>query len=185
VPGKRKIVLDIETGGLGIGSPVIEVAVMDLGTDLTPSDVRTLVFPHDPRAVQPEAASVNGYYERSLFDPSCWADEWTIARFFDDLYGATVVGCNPAFDTAHLSAVASSFKAKAAWHYRMIDIESMAYGLLDLDDVPGLITIHEYLTNMGFEIPLPDHTAAGDVTATWACYRALLDLRVETTGRAA
>lgn len=179
MPGKRKIVLDIETGDLPVGAPVIEVAWWEIGPDGMPLTATPdlLVFPHDPRAVNPIAAEVNKYYERSLYDPHGWADEFQIGRFYDDLYGATIVGCNPAFDTAHLTAAAQTFGARATWHYRMLDIESMAYGLLDFTDVPGLISIRAALNEMGYDIQEPDHSALYDVIATYQCYAALCELR--------
>ena len=49
--------------------------------------------------------------------------------------------------------------------------------VLSYDQPRGLAKVAEHLTDLGFPIPSPDHTAEGDVRATRAVYQALLILR--------
>lgn len=164
------VCLDTETGGLDPRQhQVIEVAwqVFD-GDDM----VSQLRLPHYPHLVSPEAAAINNYYGRNLQDPSTWAGEADLAYLEDVLDGATLLGANPAFDAEFMAQVFPN----RPWHYRLLDIESMAHATLLLKESWGLAKIAEYLRteSKGFyEIPEPDHTAAGDVRTTVAVYRAL------------
>lgn len=73
---------------------------------------------------------------------------------------ATMVSANPSHDKAFLEA-AGLFN----FHYRMLDIESYAMHALNLDYVPGMKDIFDVLKEYGFDIPRPDHSAAGDTIA--------------------
>jgi hypothetical protein len=162
--------LDTETGGLDPTSDeLIEVAWATLA-DAQPS---TLVLPHHPHRVGEKAAEVNNYYSRQLADPECWATNAEIQKFYTMLHGVTIVGANPSFDAAFLAKHFATNPFDPPWHYRMLDIESMAYGVLALNEVEGMSGIRRALVDQGFPIPIPDHTAAGDVTATVAIYHAL------------
>lgn len=84
--------------------------------------------------------------------------------------GATIVGANPAFDTAFLAARWS----ERPWHHRLIDIETYAMPILGLDRPVGLAALAEMVTErLGVPIAKPDHTAAQDVRTTRAIWLAL------------
>lgn len=171
----REIVfLDCETGGLNPETnPVIEVAWQRL----TDNDPKSLRFPHNPKAVRPEAAKINGYYERGLDDANTWARPEEIRAFVRDLVGVTICGANPAFDAAMLGAwwlpAFGYGPGNPPWHYRMLDVEAMAYGVLGTDEVLGLSSVASLLRDQGFTIPVADHTAEGDVRTTKAVYTTL------------
>lgn len=79
------------------------------------------------------------------------------------------MGANPAFDAAFLTARWGT----APWHLRLLDVEAYAMGALGYDRPRGLATITQDLRARGFEIPVPDHSAAADVAATRAAFYAL------------
>lgn len=83
------------------------------------------------------------------------------------LYGATVVGSNPAFDTAMLRAR----WGYAPWHHRLLDVATYAMPAMGVDRPQGLAAVADFLG-----IDAPDHTAAGDVRTLRACWSALTDL---------
>lgn len=80
----------------------------------------------------------------------------------------TIVAANPSHD--------KHFIQKAGlwvFHYRMLDIESYAMGVLDLDSMPGMQNIYDILTNEGHKITPPDHTSRGDVLSMRDAYKVL------------
>ena len=58
------------------------------------------------------------------------------------------------------------------WHYRLLDVEAYAMGVLGWDEMHGLATIAEALG-----VDQPDHTAATDVRVLRDCFYRLRDLR--------
>lgn len=82
------------------------------------------------------------------------------------------MGANPAFDAAFLTARWGT----APWHFRLLDVEAYAMGALGYDRPRGLTTICDDLRAHGFDIPVPGHSAAADVAATRAAFRALQGL---------
>jgi len=84
----------------------------------------------------------------------------TERAFRESVRGATIVGANPAFDTAFLAARWS----ERPWHHRLIDIETYAMPILGLDRPIGLAALAERVAGrFGVPIAKPDHTAAQDV----------------------
>lgn len=169
--------IDTETTGLDPETDqLIEIAYAYLDDP----EPRTLILPHDRNNVSPEAARVNHYYERGLGDSTRWATLEQLLEFeYDLIAGETLVGANIGFDESFL---AKEFPSKK-WHYRKLDIESMAYQAFGFPEkVPGMKDIHRELNVMGFDIPEPDHTAAGDVRALVASFNALKELRWPVTG---
>jgi DNA polymerase III epsilon subunit-like protein len=128
---------------------------------------------HSPAGANPFALEVNGYYDRFKGEPFLGLK--FEAELRERLAGATLVGANPAFDAGFLEAR----WGEAPWHYRMLDIESYAVPILGFDKVQGLKDIREGLDFLGFAIPDPDHTAAGDVATLRASYNALKALAKE------
>lgn len=165
---KPIVFIDTETGGLDPARcALVEVA----WATLDDPEPKTLTLPHDPAKVEPIAAKVNQYYERGLDKPESWANEQDIELFLADLNGVTLCGANVAFDAAFIQTHLAP--NGVPWHYRTLDIESMAYGILRTPDVPGMKGIYDELTTRGYDVPAPNHTAAGDVRTLVAAYKIL------------
>lgn len=169
------VFLDTETTGLELHHDIWEAAwAVDDGP------VTSLFLSHSLANADPKALELNGYFTRTAGFPE--------ATLTGDLYlrealeGATIVGANPAFDAIRLQLRWGA----QPWHYRMIDVSSMAVGVFghaafDLESgrPPGMAGVQELLVDYGIEgIPEPDHTAAGDVACLRACYQALLRVRI-------
>jgi hypothetical protein len=124
-----------------------------------------------------KALEIGGYHDRG-FTPSTYLHKADDARqrMLTDLQGVTLVGANPAFGAAMLTR----FLGTAVWHYRLIDVETAGMFVLGWDRPKGLHALGDELSDRGFTIPAPDHTAEGDVRATKAIYEALLGLRSES-----
>lgn len=171
------VYLDTETTGL---DPAIH-QVWEIAYAVDDGPIHSAIVDHNAAYADQSALEVGHYHERMAVYDADWLDDPTvIARsddLEDDLYGvlngATIVGANPAFDAAILSA---RWDGEHPWHYRLLDIEVYAMPALGYDRPQGLITITQDLRALGFDIPLPDHTAAGDVTATRSCHWALVAL---------
>src|SRR5690606_20932644 len=131
--------------------------------------VRADVVSHTLIGASDEALAINGYMKRTTNMPTI-----TVAFLFeDDVFGAldsrTIVGANPAFDAAFLRAR----WGQSPWKYRLFDIEAYAMGALGYSEPKGLKSIADDLVALGHTIPLPDHTAAGDVACVRAAHLAL------------
>lgn len=168
------VYLDTETTGLdATRHDVIEVAwAVDGGP------IRSALLPHTLQNASPEALAINGYWERGLDDQLCVAQADFRAHawhrdLLNDLTGATLVGSNPAFDARFLRA---KFGYEP-WHHRLFDVATYAAGVLGWDGPRGLKDVRDALHHHGFEIPAPDHTAAGDVATVRACHLALRQIR--------
>lgn len=163
------VFLDIETTGL---DPDLH-EVWEVAYALEQGDPLSFVVPHTLRTADPKALELNGYHRRvvrpgeGLFGSN--VQETADLHLRQALGGVTIVGANPAFDTAFLRRR----WGVAPWHYRLLDVEAMAVGVLGLDRPKGLNALAEALALDGFVIPSPDHTAAGDVLTTRAVYNAL------------
>lgn len=170
---RREIVVDCETNGLDwYKHEAVEVAWHCMQTGerrsfMPPQDWDEIKANADPRALE-----VNHYMER-LYGKST-PDVYNEMRFLHEaLEGSTFVSCNTRFDGNMISKMFSFNKFETEpWHYRMLDLEPYAKGVLGLDYVPGLNDICRLLS-----ISLGDHTALGDVSVTVACYQELLRIR--------
>ncbi len=162
------VFLDTETTGL---DPTLH-EVWELAYAYEHGEPAAIVLPHSLQTADPEALRLNGYWSRRmrLTDTSADAD----LKLRQILTGQTIVGANPAFDTAFLRAR----WGVAPWHHRLIDVESMALPVLGYDRPNGLHGLAADLRERGHDVPEPDHSAAADVATTRAVYNAL---RAEAT----
>lgn len=157
------VYLDTETTGL---DPKIH-DVWEVAYAIEGGPIVTHILPHSLKTADPVALKLNGYYNRSAWgvqitggtgvpQPSTPVADLLVR---EALTGATIVGANPAFDAAFLSAR----WGYAPWHYRMVDIESYAMAVFGWVRPKGLKAITDELRGREWEIHEPDHTAAGDV----------------------
>lgn len=126
------------------------------------------VPPHTLTGHDPKALEVNRYYERDLGDKATWNHD-IIENTTRALSGQVLVGCNPRVD----ARVLEKRIGYEPWHYRLADLESAAWLLLGFTEPPGLRQLRNLLAGLGYEIPEPDHTAAGDVEVERACLRVM------------
>lgn len=158
----RLAFVDTETTGLDPARhEVWEIAVA-----LDDGPIHTWQLPHSIATADPDALAIGGYARR--YDPAL-VDRDADTRLKAMLAGVTVVGSNPAFDTAMLRAR----WGVALWHHRLIAVESVALGVLGYDRPKGLAAVADDMRRLWPGIPVPDHTAAGDVATLRAVYAAL------------
>lgn len=156
------VFLDTETTGL---DPALH-EVWEIAWAVEDGPIMSAVVPHTLRTADPKALELNGYWGRGFVADPVESSDVTLR---ETLTGATIVGANPAFDTAFLRVR----WGVAPWHHRLIDVEAMALGILGLDRPKGLNGLAEQLSGYGHDIPDPGHAAAGDVATTRAVYHAL------------
>lgn len=160
--------VDVETTGLDPDNHEVWEIAYATETSL----VLSSIVRHSDQNISGEAAKVNRYYER-VTDWSSGISGSFERRFKRDLVGATIVTANTPFDTAMLTKRYGG----QLWHYRCIDIESYAMPLLGFARPPSFLQIVEALNaDYDARIPLPDHTATGDVTALREAFMFLRDI---------
>ena len=141
--------VDCETLGLDAEKHAMwELAVIrrDNGVD-TEHLWQIKPYPSELRDADPEALSINGYDDRMVLPEDYQAGDMTHACGLphpmkrdelrtvlrDLLNGAVMVGTNPAFDAAFLKV----FLDDAPWHYRTVDIATLAAGYVHGLDLPN------------------------------------------------
>lgn len=159
------VFLDTETTGL---DPALH-QIWEIAWAIDDGPIESRVVTHSLQTADPKALEINGYWER--------IDAWSINTRADHtlraiLDGATIVGSNPAFDAAFLRAR----WGVAPWHHRLIGVETMAMQEFGWDRPKGLKDVAGALRAINYDIPEPDHSAAGDVRTLRATYLALRDL---------
>lgn len=159
----RLVYLDVETTGLDPDRH----EVWEIAYAVDDGPVRASFVSHRLKWPDPDALRMNRYLDR--WDPTAERERYHEADAFEALAGATLVGANPAFDAAFLR----KRWGDAPWHHRLLDVESYAMGVLGYDRPQGLAAIRADLAARGFDVPEPDHTAAGDVACLRACHKAL------------
>lgn len=160
------VYLDTETTGLNTRlHDTVEVAwAVDDGP------VHRFVFPHTLEHADPKALEINGYWERGLDSPAANGLSWDLHRqLIQDLTGATVVAENYGFDLAMLNRKIGF----EPWHYRKIELSSVAMTVFNLDRPESMRNTTARLLEHGYNIPDGDHTAEADVECLRACYLAL------------
>lgn len=158
--------VDTETVGLDLDHDIWEIAFA-----IGDGPVQVLQVPHSLQNAQPQALEINGYRARiNRMAISPVVDTYIASQ----LEGRTLVGANPSFDAYRLQRR----WGRQVWHYRMIDVESMAVPIFKIDKPLGLNGLVNELRNRGFDIPENNHTAAGDVNTTREVYKALMTWEV-------
>lgn len=136
-------------------------------------DPITLQLPHTLEYADAKALEIGGYHDRG-FTPYVRPEKTNSARFhlISALQGVTLVGANPSFDSGMLR----SFIGTTVWRYRFVDVSDRAAALFGWDLPRSLLDTAQACHDAGYDIPIPDHTAEGDVRATRAVYDALRDI---------
>lgn len=158
------VCVDIETTGL---DPNVH-EVWEIAYARLEGDVYTGTVPHRGLTADPKALAMNGYHDNAI--PSAPLDFDQEVR--QALTGNILLAANPAFDSAFLRK-RWGLGAETPWHYRMIDIESMAFAVLHYDQPKGLKDIAADLRLIGYQIAAPTHRAWSDVVTLRECYKAL------------
>jgi DNA polymerase-3 subunit epsilon len=166
--------IDIETTGVDpTRDEIIDIAVMRVDPITLAAEgwFESKVAPSPDVVVDPEAAALNG------FDAEDWADAPEIgsvlpclARFIE---GCQIVGHNPAFDWAFLSAAFRRFHLRRPdVGHHLIDTASLAWPLLRFGLVSSLslnhLCEHYGISNAG------EHHALEDVVRTYQLFLRLL-----------
>lgn len=170
--------LDCETTGLDASRHHI----WEIGYAIDDEPVDSAVVSHLLMGAEDAALEVGNYWRRMYETPFSaqegiiWEAE-TKKRLLNHEGTLHLVGANPGFDREFIQARWGAIP----WHYRMIDIESLAMGplgpLLSEPIVPpSMLDICTALNTLGWEIPLPDHSAGGDVEALRAAFKALVKI---------
>lgn len=156
------IFLDTETTGL---EPE-KHDVWEIAWAVNDGEIESAIVPHSLVKADPKALSMNGYYKRIHYVDQGINVDVLIREMLD---GGTIVCANPTFDRMFLRAR----WGMEPWHYRSIDVESMALVVFDWERPRGLKDVAEELRNRNHDIPQPDHSAAKDVEVLRECYHAL------------
>lgn len=120
---------------------------------------------HNGVTADPKALAMNGYNDLAVWDVSIRRD----IMIREVLEGNTLVCANPTFDRMFML----KRWGVEPYHYRSVDIESMAMIVFDWDRPRGLKDISEELISNGYNVGTPDHSAWVDVDVLRECYRAL------------
>ena len=156
------IYLDTETTGLDPARHHI----WEMAYAVDGGPILSAVVPHTTIGADPDALRIGKYEERGGYLP---ADSEFDRCLATEIEGETLVAANPAFDAAFLRAR----WGKAPWKYRLLDVEAYAMGALGYDVPQGLKTIAHDLRAADWDIPEPNHSAAGDVATLRDCHLAL------------
>lgn len=159
------VYLDTETTGI---DPTRH-QVWEIAYAVDDGPVHSGIVPHTTISAERAALDIGRYDDRTIGQSTSYDLDGVT---FTALTDATLCGANPAFDAAFLRAR----WGQAPWRYRLLDVEAYAMGALGYDETKGLKTIRDDLVRLDYEIPEPDHTAAGDVATVRACHQALRDL---------
>lgn len=158
---RRLVFVDTEYDRLDTATAnVVEIALA-----IEDSPVVAAVPPHTIEGYDPKSLEINRYFERDLGDKAKW-NRHIVDVTAQATAGQTLVAANPRCDAAVLARLIGY----EPWHYRLCDVESVAFLLLGFDQMPGLREIKERLTGLGYELPDPDHSAGGDVETLRAVF---------------
>ena len=157
------IFLDTETTGLDPEKH----DVWEIAWAVNDGPIRSVILPHSIVKADIKALNMNGYWDRvpgHFPDPETY--DITIRGILE---GNTLVCANPTFDRMFLWRR----WGYEPYHYRSIDIESMALLCFEWERPRGLKDIVDELNSRVYDIDKPDHSAAKDVEVLRACYKAI------------
>jgi oligoribonuclease (3'-5' exoribonuclease) len=159
------IFLDTETTGLDEQFHEIWEIAWAINNE-APVQERILV--HSLKTANIESLEMNGYLEKY---PEGARSEGPMVDLAvrQVLKDNTLVCANPTFDRMFMK----KRWGNEPYHYRSIDVESMALLFFDWDRPRGLKDISDTLRAMGYNIAEPTHAAWVDVVVLRECYFAL------------
>ena len=161
------VFVDTETTSLAQHRETTEIA---WATETEPDDVYSLVVPHTLLRADRMSLDIQGYHQRELWAHHNWATPEDLEHFnYEVLADATVCAANSHFDVANFERL-----FEINWHYRIMEFESWAAGRIGWTRPHSMRDIFDECTFRGYEIPEPDHSAAGDVRAMVAMWTALV-----------
>lgn len=161
------IFLDTETTGL---NPEIH-EVWEIATAKNDGKVIDFFLSHTLRGADPKALELSGYYERMKYGDILPVDQELAVR--ESMRDQTIVVANPTFDRMMLR---ERWRLEP-WHYRSIDIETMAMTVFGWDRPRGMKDIRDHLVRMGRDVISPDHTAKVDVECLRQSYWILREIQ--------
>ncbi|OZF05224.1 hypothetical protein CH302_00960 [Rhodococcus sp. 15-2388-1-1a] len=166
------VFLDCETTALRNGLPweIAMIRIDDLSDGNPVSKIRMFILDPDLSEADPFALNVGQFYQRH---PQAAHSDGALTDVYDEIDAmqlveqwtrcATIVGANPAFDTEVLERRIRHHGGCPSWHHRLVDVENLVAGriqLLDENRLAGLKVSADVM-----EIPYADldlHTAMGD-----------------------
>lgn len=156
---RNLIFVDTESTGL---SDDTDAEIIELTWATLDSEPETLYFGIEE--VPEFIDNLIGFTKRGI--AGRLSGNFAFERFLRASEGNTMVAANPSHDK-HFIEKAGLWR----FHYRMLDIESYAFAKFNLDEMPSMKNIHDYLANEGFEMAnVPDHTSRSDVLAMRDAY---------------
>ncbi len=115
------VVLDTETTGLGSGSEIIEIAIIDpAGRELLNTRVCPLF------RIPKDATAVHGITDKDVMKCPRWMQVRTQVR--EILYGRDVIIYNAAYDTAMIASSDQVSKIRSDWKIARFHCAMLAYG---------------------------------------------------------
>lgn len=154
------VFLDTETTGLDPEKH----EVWEIALAVNNGPVQEYYVPHSIVTADPKALELNGYWSRTYQGKA--GDDLQVRNMLE---GNTLVCANPTFDRMMLR----KRWGLEPYHYRSIDIESMALAVLQYERPKGLKNIAADLRQIGYSIDEPNHSAYQDVVVLRDCYKAL------------
>lgn len=185
------VFLDTETTGVHPEREIWEIAMVKRSSEGY-KEITIQVVPVDLSKADPFALRINHFYDRyvgldNLNAPSGTTimQPWEAAETVESwTRGAHIIGAVPNFDTESFDKLLRQSKLLPAWHYHLIDVETLTVGYLKGQDAErresGLASIvsqfnfslswksEDLSRAIGVEPPTDEerHTAMGDVQ--WA-----------------
>jgi len=180
------VFLDTETTGLSLNDDIWEVAM--IVREGTGPDTEFHAFvEHDKRKAERLPMPFLADYRKRYGQGRALTGESVAVSVHQVTQGAHIVGAVPNFDTERLAILLRRHDLEPAWHYHLIDVETLAVGWLAAQGIhPELPWRSDDVSRVvGVEPPGEDvrHTALGD--ARWArdLYDAIMKIRPWPTNR--